>query len=72
MANGVFCKVAKLGQEVKEVSLATGATVRDALAAAGMAQGQDELKVNGNPVTLDTPVQNGTIIVMVPPIKGGE
>jgi sulfur carrier protein ThiS len=72
MANGVFCKVAKLGQEVKEVSLTAGATVRDALAAAGMAQGKDELKVNGNPVTLDTQVQNGTIIVMVPPIKGGK
>lgn len=64
-------KVAKLGGAVKEVALENGATIRTALAAAGVSADGFEVRLNGAPAGLDTPVRSGDIVTLVPQIKGG-
>ena len=64
-------KVAKVGSKVSEVALDTGATVGDALKAAGMTETGFEIRLNGAPSNTAAIVRNGDIVTLVPQIKGG-
>jgi sulfur carrier protein ThiS len=63
-------KVAKLGAAVKEVFLAEGSDVKDALEAAGMDAAGFQTRVNG--AAFDGVLKNGDTITLVPAIKGGK
>ena len=65
-------KVAQLGGKVIEVLLDTGATVEDALVAAGVEDFEKaETKINKRPVRLEDEVFADELVVIVPKIEGG-
>ena len=67
-----FVKVAQLGGKVIEVLLDTGATVEDALAAAGVEDFEKtEIKINKRAVQFEDEVVAGCVVVGVPKIEGG-
>jgi len=66
-----FVKVAKLGTAVKEVAIDSGSVVEDALRAAEVTAEGFEIRINGNPVNLDSSIKTGDILTLVPQIKGG-
>jgi len=66
-----FVKVAKLGSKVQELFLENGATVSSVLELAGENSEGYEIRVNGQPAAEDTPLSDGDIITLVPPIRGG-
>jgi sulfur carrier protein ThiS len=63
-------KVAKLGAAVKEVFLAEGSDIEDALEAAGMDATGFQTRVNGAAPTGE--LKSGDTITLVPAIKGGK
>ena len=66
-----FVKIARLGDQVKEVFIEDGATVGSVLDEFDVdAEGWD-LRVNGNPSSRETSLEDGDVITLVPPIKGG-
>ena len=65
-------KVAQLGGKVIEVLLDTGATVEDALAAAGVEDFEKtEIKINKRAVQFEDEVFADELVVIVPKIEGG-
>lgn len=62
-------KVAKLGGEVKSLFLADGATMEQALEAAGLDKTGFDLRVNGR--TPCGTLKDGDMVTLVPAIKGG-
>jgi len=68
----LFVKVAKLGSRVQELCLDDGAAnVAAVLEAAGETAEGFDIRVNGQPATGDTPLNDGDIVTLVPAIKGG-
>lgn len=65
----ITVKVAKLGSVVKEVLLAEGSSVNDALAAADMSSDGFQVRVNGR--EFEGTLHTGDTITLVPAIKGG-
>jgi sulfur carrier protein ThiS len=65
----MFVKVAKIGSAVKEVMLADGATLEQALAAAEVDSDGFQVRVNGR--TPCGTIADGDMITLVPAIKGG-
>lgn len=66
------CKVLTLGRSAREVDLADGATVMDALSAAEAPKdGAYTRHMNGSPCFDSDTVVEGAVITLVPQIKGG-
>lgn len=63
-------KVAQLGSRVVEVSL-EDATVHSALKTSGIVADGMEVRVNGEPASMDTLLSEGDIVTLVPAVKGG-
>ncbi|MFH1211476.1 MAG: MoaD/ThiS family protein [Candidatus Woesearchaeota archaeon] len=70
MPNPKLVKVGKLGESVQEYSLTNGETVADLLAMAGIELENEELQRNGQRVELDTVLENGDIVMVVPKVAG--
>lgn len=69
----ITVKVARLGTAVVEVALAEGATVQDAINAAGLSvDGNEELRINSETVRTTDEVEDGDIVTLVPKVKGGQ
>jgi len=65
-------KVARLGTAVQEVAVAETATVQDALDAAGIDIDNEEVRIDGHSSELESQIGNGTLITIVPKVKGGK
>lgn len=65
-------KVARLGTAVQEVAVAETATVQDALDAAGIEVENEDVRVDGQSSELESQIGNGTLITIVPKVKGGK
>jgi len=65
-------KVARLGDAVQEVAVADSATVQDALDAADIEIENEDVRIDGRSVELDSRMTNGTVITVVPKVKGGK
>ena len=72
MTNQVITvKVIRVPGAVTEVGLNTGATVKDALDAAGVTIGRNEsVKLNGTDTSMDTCLQEGARILVAKAAKG--
>lgn len=68
---GVFVKVTKLGCKTKKLDLDSGATLADAIKESEFKTANQEIRVNNKQVDDTTVLQNGDVITLVPPIKGG-
>jgi hypothetical protein len=55
---------------IREVTLDEGATVRDALSAAGISLDGREVRVGGAPAGLDDEVSNGDSVLVTAQVKG--
>jgi len=66
-----FVKVARLGDQVKEFFVEEGETVGSLLDEVGIDPEGWDLRVNGVPASRETPLEDGDIVTLVPPIKGG-
>lgn len=64
-------KVAKLGSRVVELTVASGTTVAQALAALQMSNEGFETRVNGMPAHDGTFLRDNDIVTLIPKIKGG-
>jgi len=64
-------KVGKMPGTIQEVAVADGAKVSDVLAAAGIvAAANEEIRVGGSVVTLDSTLTNNSIVLLTAKIKG--
>jgi len=71
-SDDIIIKVGRVGAEVKEVSLEDGATVEEALEAAGLSSKTSEsVRVNGEDVDLDYELSDGERVMLVKDIRGG-
>jgi molybdopterin converting factor small subunit len=70
MPNPKLVKVGKLGESVQEYSLTNGETVADLLEMAGIELENEELQRNGQRVDLETVLENGDIVMVVPKVAG--
>jgi len=68
----ITIKVARLGTTVLEVALNTGASVQDALTAAGLTVDGEDVRVNSSNAGLNDEVEDGDIVTLVPKVKGGQ
>lgn len=68
----ITVKVARLGSAVVEVALAEGASVQDALTAAGLHIDNEELRINSSSAREGDEVEDGDIVTLVPKVKGGQ
>ncbi len=67
----IFVKVARLGGEVKEYALNGARTVEAALDAAGItSNGNDRIRVNGEPADFETTLTNGDVLTVAGKIQG--
>ena len=67
------CKVLTLGRAAREVEVADGATVLDAITAAGAPKDNAYSRhLNGSPCFDTDIVVDGCVITLVPAIKGGQ
>ena len=64
-------KVAVVGSRTEEVTLNDGATVSEALSAAGRSADNLDIRIDGNSARLTTKVKDGDIIHLVARAKGG-
>jgi len=64
-------KVVKFGTSTKSVELKEGSSIRDALRVAKYGQDGFTLSLNGAPAQLNSPVNDGDIVQLVPKVKGG-
>jgi len=65
-------KVGRVGAEIKEVSLEEGATVEEALVAAGLsAKTSETVRINGEDADFDDEVEDGDRVMLVKDIRGG-
>lgn len=63
--NTIFVKVSTVGGSVQEVCLESGATVEDALNAAGISAAGKSIKRGTRELDLDDSVSNGDILVIM-------
>ena len=63
-------KIGRLGESVQEYALTNGDTVSDLLEQAGIDLENEELQRNGERVSLDTNLQDGDIVLIVPKVQG--
>lgn len=71
--NTITVKVARLGTAVQEVALGEGATVQQALTAAGLElSGTEEMRINESGAAMNDEVEDGDIVTLVPKVKGGQ
>lgn len=69
----ITVKVARTGGTVKEVLLAEGATVEEALTAAEIEYGDNSrIRVAGESVELDTELEDGDYVTVSGKVKGGK
>ena len=68
----ITVKVARLGNTVQEVALNEGASVQDALNAAGLTVDGEDVRVNSSNASLNDEVTDGDIVTLVPKVKGGQ
>ena len=65
-------KVARLGTAVEEVAVADDATVQDALDAAGIEIENEDVRVDGGSSAVSNVIGSGSLITIVPKVKGGK
>ena len=65
-------KVARLGTAVQEVAVAETATVQEALDAAGIEIENEDVRVDGRSSELGAQIGSGSLITIVPKVKGGK
>lgn len=65
-------KVARLGTAVQEVAVSEEATVQDVLDAAGISTENEEVRIDGHSADLDDEIGSGTLVTLVPKVKGGK
>lgn len=75
-ASNIKVTVARMSQDVREIEVARGSTLRAALLSAGYADGELEgllegLRVNGAQVTLGSKLKAGDFITLSPRVQGG-
>lgn len=63
-------KIGRLGESVQEYALTNGDTVAELLEQAGIELENEELQRNGEKVSLDTILENGDILLIVPKVQG--
>lgn len=68
----ITVKVARLGTTVQEVALDEGASVQDALTAAGLSVDGEDVRVNSSNASLTDEITDGDIVTLVPKVKGGQ
>lgn len=66
----IIVKVGKMPGVLTEVALGAGATVANALEAAGLSADGMDIRVSGNTATLETALTNGSIVILAAKIKG--
>jgi len=68
----VKVRILQLGRKVIDYEATGGATLGAALEGAGVAAAQGmDLRINSQPATLDTPLNEGDVVTVIPRIKGG-
>ena len=65
-------KVARLGTAVQEVAVSEDATVQDALDAVGIEVENEDIRIGGHPAGANDRISNGSLITIVPKVKGGK
>ena len=68
----MIIKVARLGTAVQDIFLNTGQNVSDALAAAGLEKDNEEIRINSTSADLESTLEDGDIVTLVPKVKGGQ
>lgn len=64
-------RIAKLGEAVKDISVAENATVGEALTLAGYDATGYDLRINNLTASLEITLRNGDVVTLVPAIRGG-
>ena len=67
----IMVKVAKLGAEVKEVCVADGSTIGQAITAAGYSADGFQIRKDSREVATTEVASNNDLIVLQPAVKGG-
>ena len=67
----IVVKIGRIGSPVKEVVLQAGATVQDALTAAGENVTNCTLKLRGQDITTSSVIGDGSLITILPNVKNG-
>ena len=70
--SSILIKVARLGTQVQELALNTGATVASALESADLTIESEDVRVNNNAASESTVLNDGDIVTLVPKVKGGQ
>ena len=71
MMSDIFVKVVRIPGAVTEVALSQGATVADAMSAAGISStGSESIRVGAADATVDTSVSDGDRVVIAQGAKG--
>jgi sulfur carrier protein ThiS len=70
--NQISVQVGKFPGRLTPVAVDHGDTVADVLRHAGLVKGNYDLKIGGDPATLDTEVQDGDLVLLTEPIKGNK
>lgn len=65
-------KVARLGTAVQEVAVNETATVQEALDAAGIEIENEDVRIDGHSSELNAQIGSGSLITIVPKVKGGK
>ena len=65
-------KVARLGTAVQEVAVSEDATIQDALDAVGIEVENEDIRIGGHPAGANDRISNGSLITIVPKVKGGK
>ena len=65
-------KVARLGTAVQEVAVSEDAVVEDALVAADIEIDNEDVRIDGRSADLGEQIGSGTLITIVPKVKGGK
>ena len=68
--NPKLVKIGKLGESVQEYALTSGETVSDLLEQASIELEGEEVQRNGQRVSLDTVLEDGDIVMLVPKVEG--
>jgi len=68
----MLIKVARLGTQVRELALDAGSSVQNALDAADLTLGNEDIRVNQGNASVDVVLSEGDIVTLVPKVKGGQ
>lgn len=67
----VLVKVGKMDGKIEEYALRDNAAVTDALSVSGTTVSRkEEIRVNGGSATMDTPLSDGDVVLVLENIKG--